>query len=361
MTLARNHSTAYNDYQDFAASLGGIDFEDEETAKAALIELEEYAKAYIDELKAAQDQINRDNAMTLADLQSMYSAGEYTYTEYKTLKEAFDQANELTNQGYEQELAEFGEVLSQAVGNLSRQLSGAIMEEYNQILENPQLLTQIGSSLHAWGTAWSAIFQGGSYNMGYWYDNFMKHDALEKSNESHKELQEHIDSLQTLANEQPVIIPVETAYTDSTISKQRNRAVALTADDYKVISAAYASGTNYSADTFLAGEKGAEIVTNARGYQVYTAEETKDIFDTYTQIVSFLPMLQRVNAAASVKAPELSAGNEAAAPVNVTVTIEQNISGSNSDSLKESNEELIYRIREVMEEISRDSRRRAFN
>lgn len=359
--LARNHSTAYNDYQNFAASLGSIDFEDEETANAALSELEEYAKAYIDELRTAQEQINRDNAITLADLQSMYSAGEYSYTEYKTLKEAFDQANELTNQGYEQELAEFGQMLGQTVGRLSGQLSGVIMDEYNQILENPQFTTQIGSGFHAWGTAWSAIFQGGSTDMGYWYDNFMKHDALEKAEENNRKLLEHIESLQKIAYEQPVIIPVETAYTDNVVSKRHNRGVAFKADDYKVISAAYANGTNYSADTFLAGENGAEIVTNARGYQVYTAEETKDIFDTYTRIVSFLPMLQRVNTAASVKAPELSAGNERAAPVNVTITIEQNISGSDPDGLRESNEDLIYRIREVMEEIGRDGRRRAFN
>lgn len=359
--LARNHSTTYNDYQNFAASLGSIDFEDEETAKAALSELEEYAKAYIDELKAAQDQINRDNAMTLADLQSMYSAGEYSYTEYKTLKEAFDQANELTNQGYEQELAEFGQMLGQTVGRLSGQLSGVIMDEYNQILENPQFTTQIGSGFHALGTAWSAIFQGGSIDMGYWYDNFMKHDALEKAEENNRELLDRIESLQKIANEQPVIIPVETAYTDNVVSKRRNRGVALKADDYKIISNAYANGTRYSADTFLAGENGAEIVTNARGYQVYTAEETKDIFDTYTRIVSFLPMLQRVNTAASVKAPELSAGNESTTPVNVTITIEQNINGGDSEGLRESNEELIYRIREVMEEISRDGRRRAFN
>ena len=68
-----------------------------------------------------------------------------------------------------------------------------------------------------------------------------------------------------------------------------------------------------------------------------------------------------LNTAASVKAPELSAGNERTAPVNVTITIEQNINGGDTDSIRESNEELVYRIREVMEEISRDGRRRAFN
>lgn len=356
--LARNHSTAYSDYQDFAASLGGIDFEDEETAKTALSELEEYAKAYIDELKAAQDQINKDNAMTLADLQSMYSAGEYTYTEYKTLKSAFDQANELTNQGYEQELAEFGQMLGESVGRLSGQLSGAIMEEYNQLLDNPDTWSQLKSTWKGMATSWTAVFRGGETDSAYWGNVYLKHDALEKANENHSELLEHIESLQKLANEQPVIIPVETAYEDTKQSKKRNRAIALTADDYKIISAAYAGGTDYSADTFLAGENGAEIVTNARGYKVYTAEETKDIFDTYTQIVAILPRLQRVNAAA----PSLSAETGGTGtPLNVTITIEQNISGGSSEDISRNNDELVRKIREVLEETGRDRSRRAFN
>ena len=53
--------------------------------------------------------------------------------------------------------------------------------------------------------------------MGYWYDNFIKHDALEKAEESNRELLEHIESLQKIAYEQPVIIPVETAYTDNVV------------------------------------------------------------------------------------------------------------------------------------------------
>ena len=154
---------------------------------------------------------------------------------------------------------------------------------------------------------------------------------------------------------------MKTAYTDTEKPKKRNRAAAVALENYAIVSAAYAGGTSYSADTFLAGENGAEIVTNARGYQVYTAEETKDIFDTYTQIVAFLPQLQRVNASAYAKAPELSSAGEGSAPINITITIEQNIGGNDSGSLEESNEKLINKIREVIEETYRDGRRRAFN
>lgn len=80
---------------------------------------------------------------------------------------------------------------------------------------------------------------------------------------------------------------------------------------------------------------------------------TKDIFDTYTQILAFLPQLQRVNASAYAKAPELSSAGEDSAPINITVTIEQNIGGNDSGSLKESNEELVNKIWEVIEETYR--------
>lgn len=42
--------------------------------------------------------------------------------------------------------------------------------------------------------------------------------------------------------------------------------------------AAYADGTDYSEDTFIAGEEGPELITNARGKKVYTALETGSIF-----------------------------------------------------------------------------------
>lgn len=359
--LARNHSAAYNDYQSFVANMGNVDFEDEETAIAALEELENYANAYIEELRTAQENINKNNEMTLADLNSMYNAGEYTYDEYITRKDAFDQANEITNQAYEQELGEFGAMLADTAGRLNSQLAGAKVKEYNRLLSDPDTWSLVSAIASASVIRAGNTFQGGETDLvALGYDQ-LKHQALETSDESYQELQTYIDRLQKIAYEQPIIVPVETAYADTEKPKKRNRAAAVALENYAIVSAAYAGGTSYSADTFLAGENGAEIVTNARGYQVYTAEETKDIFDTYTQIVAFLPQLQRVNASAYAKAPELSSAGEGSAPINITITIEQNIGGNDSGSLEESNEELVNKIREVIEETYRDGRRRAFN
>ena len=40
----------------------------------------------------------------------------------------------------------------------------------------------------------------------------------------------------------------------------------------------FAKGTKNTPDTFIAGEKGPELITNAPGRVVYTAQQTKDIF-----------------------------------------------------------------------------------
>ena len=42
----------------------------------------------------------------------------------------------------------------------------------------------------------------------------------------------------------------------------------------------YANGTNYTPDTFIAGENGAELITGSRNKKVYDALETKNIFDS---------------------------------------------------------------------------------
>lgn len=43
--------------------------------------------------------------------------------------------------------------------------------------------------------------------------------------------------------------------------------------------AAYADGTDYSEDTFVAGEEGPELITNQRGKKVFTALQTGEIFN----------------------------------------------------------------------------------
>lgn len=70
-----------------------------------------------------------------------------------------------------------------------------------------------------------------------------------------------------------------------------------------------AKGSKYTPDTFIAGEAGAELITNARGRTVFTAAQTGKIFDNInaareaqdgTTVVTLLPLLQAALSAARV-------------------------------------------------------------
>ena len=83
-----------------------------------------------------------------------------------------------------------------------------------------------------------------------------------------------------------------------------------------------AEGSRYTPDTFIAGEAGAELITNARGRTVFTAAQTGRIFDNInaareaqdgTTVVTLLPLLQAALSAARVGAGGVSAPSVTAA------------------------------------------------
>lgn len=56
----------------------------------------------------------------------------------------------------------------------------------------------------------------------------------------------------------------------------------------------FAKGTNSTPDTFIAGEKGPELITNAPGRVVYTAEQTRQIMDRNNKVASSVQNIQNV-------------------------------------------------------------------
>ncbi len=370
--LAALDSENKREFEAAAASIDGIDFgANQEEAVSKINEITEFAKGFFEELNNAQESMQQKYDEFRAKNEIQHNYGYISDEEYELNQSALATASVVSNTAYQQAFDDFqsqyGEILNLIRGQLNTNINQIVDDNKNQLDLGWDLLYSAKGALD---TAGGFVFGGMDLDTSY----EIAANAFRSENRVRADVENEMSGLLNAVNEmarnaeiEPIIIPVETKIAAATSGLIKNVSgsgagyLSLEPEDIKVISHAYANGTRYSADTFLAGENGAEIVTNARGYQVYTAEETKDIFDTYTRIVSFLPMLQRVNTAASVKAPELSAGNERTAPVNVTITIEQNINGGDTDSIRESNEELVYRIREVMEEISRDGRRRAFN
>lgn len=66
----------------------------------------------------------------------------------------------------------------------------------------------------------------------------------------------------------------------------------------------FAKGTNYTPDTFIAGEAGAELITNGAGRKVFTAAQTGEIFNNLNKAQKVAENVQGVSTVVGV-APEL--------------------------------------------------------
>lgn len=97
----------------------------------------------------------------------------------------------------------------------------------------------------------------------------------------------------------------------------------------------FAKGTNNTPDTFIAGEKGPELITGAAGRRVFTANQTSEIFSNATTGTS----------------------TGAAGGVNLTINVNNNptISGGNtaevSGAIEQSNNDLVEKIRNAVIQI----------
>ena len=368
--LAALDSQSKQDFDTAAAEIAGLDFgSDQEAAVAKINEITEYARNYFEEINNAQKAAQQENERLLAGYEIQHNYGMVSDEDFELYKGALATASVASNAAYQETFNGFMEEYKGVLELIQGQLDENITEVFNKSINSGNILADFTESAKA---VWSVVTSGYTTTWDEQYINQHKEAAYKTVSG----VIEAVDEMAKAAEIAPIVIPIETAYTATASGLINNIGgisfdgvrssgighLSLRPEEVNVISAAYASGTNYSADTFLAGENGAEIVTNARGYKVYTAEETKDIFDTYTQIVAILPRLQRVNTAASINTPVLSSGTDGAGtPINVTITIEQNISGGSSEDISKSNDELVYKIREIMEEIRRDSSRRAFN
>ena len=135
----------------------------------------------------------------------------------------------------------------------------------------------------------------------------------------------------------------------------------------------FARGTARTPSTFIAGEKGPELITNAPGMTVYTAERTQKILETSNRAaaaVKAAPAAVQVggyggNPVAEVKtAPEVtrnpsSGGGTQNITVNNSPTIVVN--GDKPDDLEQkleaNNQKLIREIREMQRQDAEDERR----
>ncbi|SHJ74212.1 phage tail tape measure protein [Tepidibacter formicigenes] len=159
----------------------------------------------------------------------------------------------------------------------------------------------------------------------------------------------------------------------------------------------FAKGSNYTPDTFIAGEKGAELITNAKGRKVFTAAQTGKIFNNINkantqnnynevkEVVMFAPMLQAMlssiraavprgpmlpqlqlaystGTAAGVTAPTVKADStQVVTKITIhnqpTIHVDGNAPNDLEEKLKKNNEELLNEVEERIRKKEEDERR----
>ena len=135
-----------------------------------------------------------------------------------------------------------------------------------------------------------------------------------------------------------------------------------------------AKGSKNTPDTFIAGEAGPELITNAPGRTVYTAQQTKDIFSAQNVAAQVAQTAgtgkasqvyyNTTNNAPEVKAPEVvsgagqqGGGNSVTINSNPTIYVDSDKSGDFEEKLEENNRNLLREVEDLLDKRSDDERR----
>lgn len=134
-----------------------------------------------------------------------------------------------------------------------------------------------------------------------------------------------------------------------------------------------AKGSKNTPDTFIAGEAGPELITNAPGRTVYTAQQTKDIFSAQNAAAQVAQatgagqtsqvFYNTTNNAPEVKPPEVvsSAGQGGGNTITITnsptIYVDSDKAGDFEEKLEENNRNLLQEVEDLLDKRSDDERR----
>lgn len=135
-----------------------------------------------------------------------------------------------------------------------------------------------------------------------------------------------------------------------------------------------ARGSKNTPDTFIAGEEGPELITSAPGRTVYTAQQTKDIFNAQNAAAQAAHAAGAVqtsqvyynaaNNAPEVRLPEVAGGawqqgggNSVIINSSPTIYVESGSPGDFEEKLEENNRNLLREIEDLLDKKSDDERR----
>lgn len=136
----------------------------------------------------------------------------------------------------------------------------------------------------------------------------------------------------------------------------------------------FAKGTKNTPDTFIAGEEGPELITNAPGMTVYTAQQTKDIMGAQNAAAQVAQaagagqttsqvFYNTTNNAPEVKPPEVVSGAGQGGGNNITITnsptiyVDGDKAGDLEEKLEENNRNLLQEVEDLLDKRNDDERR----
>lgn len=136
-----------------------------------------------------------------------------------------------------------------------------------------------------------------------------------------------------------------------------------------------AKGSNNTPDTFIAGEKGPELITNAPGRTVFTADQTRNIMAAQNAAATTAAAVAPTTAPAAAQtvnnyntAPEVTAGagngggtNNFTINNNPTIVIEGDKPEDLDAKLEENNQRLLQQMEDLMDEKADKERRQKYD
>lgn len=345
--LSDQKSEALYNFEQTQQVLSGMDLgSNQENAISNLKALNEYAQQYLSEVDEAQSTLNRyyDDLREKADTQLQYN--KITQGEYDDYIQSLDLAQGITYESYKQKRDAFTSNLQQVASEVTSQIDEAVIKSVNE------------NGISFWDSYIGTLSAYGNFFTGKGFTGQQEEarsNAINATRDIYKDIIKEANALSNAAQISPVNIPVQ-------VVAAVEGSKAATSVVQSETMPAYAGGTTYSANTFVAGENGPEIITNAPARTVYTAQETQDIFEGYKVFSAILP--QAFAATSSVKAPTVSGGYYSSGDIRIEINSNPVINAADSTDMdakmERYNVDLEERLERILDRRAEDMRRNAY-
>lgn len=345
--LSDQKSEALYNFEQTQQVLSGMDLgSNQENAISNLKALNEYAQQYLSEVDEAQNTLNRyyDDLREKADTQLQYN--KITQGEYDDYIQSLDLAQGITYESYKQKRDTFTSNLQQIASEVTSQIDEAVIKSVNE------------NGISFWDSYIGTLSAYGNFFTGKGFTGQQedaRSNAINATRDIYKDIINEANALSNAAQISPVNIPVQVV-----AAVEGSKATASVVQSETM--PAYAGGTTYSANTFIAGENGPEIITNAPARTVYTAQETQDIFEGYKVFSAILP--QAFAAMSSVRAPSVSGGYYSSGDIRIEINSNPVINAADSADMDEKmeryNADLEERLERILDRRAEDMRRNAY-